>query len=109
MSNLWKKITAKKSFEEPDPKVALGAFTESMMTVFDNYKPEMPKGRKKVIHMVGSMCKIDLKIWKNSPYTGLLAHGTHKGLIRIGSAVASPDGLTPGLGFKFPRTGKHSG
>merc|ERR1719414_2740440 len=109
MDKMWAKVIADKSFEEPKATDTIGGFTESMMTVFDNYKPEMPKGRKKVIHMVGSMCKIDLKINKNSPYTGLLGHGTHRGLIRIGTAVVSEEGLTPGLGFKFPRTGRHSG
>lgn len=64
-----------------------------------------------VIHSIGSMCKIKFTVG-NSPYTGIFGKGTHHGLIRMGSAASyslAGGGLIPGFGYKFPRTGIHSG
>jgi hypothetical protein len=83
--------------------------SQSVNTVFDNFAPEMPSGRAKVIHAHASHCKIKFDVG-SSPYTGLLGRGSHEGFIRMGPAAdIAEDGMTPGLGFKFPRTGVHSG
>jgi len=79
----------------------------SMRTTFDNYQPEMPAGREKLIHSVGSVCKVEWTIPSDRGYTGILESGTHKGFIRMGGAVDPKEGLTPGLGLKFPRSGRH--
>jgi len=82
----------------------------SMITAFDNYRPEMPTSREKMIHSVGSICKFELRISSSSPYTGLLGPGLQRGFIRMGSASdPGSGGLTPGLGVKLPRTGVPEG
>jgi len=91
------------------PTVVLGNFRSSLHTTFDNFLPTMPEGRVKFIHTGASVCGIDMTI-RNSPYTGLLATGTQRGFVRMGPAsLPTDDGLTPGWGFKFPRTGVPSG
>jgi hypothetical protein len=62
-----------------------------------------------MIHTVGSVCKFKLKIPDSSPYTGLLGPGLQTGLIRLGGALDPSNGITPGLGFKLPRSGVHDG
>lgn len=105
----WASITADTTRASKYPSVS-GILQESSQTTFDNMKVEMPAGREKKIHTIGSICKFDLNIARNSPFTGLLGPGRQEGFIRMGSAVDySNGGLTPGLGFKFPRTGVHSG
>jgi len=105
----WGKITADSNRVSKYPNV-LGIVGESIQTSFDNWKEEMPAGRKKYIHTIGSICKFSLQITGESPYTGLLGPGTQEGFIRMGSAADySNGGLTPGLGFKFARTGAPSG
>jgi hypothetical protein len=89
--------------------VLLGNFKSSLHTTFDNFMPTMPEGREKFIHTGGSVCRIDMTL-RDSPYTGLLATGTQKGFVRMGpAATPGDDGMTPGWGFKFPRTGVVSG
>ena len=87
----------------------LSNFLTSVQTTFDNFRPEMPPRREKMIHTIGSLCQIKMAIGSSSPYTGLLVPGTHYGFIRMVGAVEFGDGLTPGLGFKFPRSGVHDG
>jgi len=99
----WNKVTADTTRYPKFP--LLSNILTSMRTTFDNYQPEMPAGREKMIHTVGSVCKFELKISDSSPYTGLLSPGTQKGLIRMGGALDPTDGITPGLGFKLPRSG----
>lgn len=69
----------------------------------------MPATREKMIHSVGSVCEFEWDISSESPYSGLLGPGTKTGFIRMGGAVDPSDGLTPGLGFKIPRSGVHDG
>jgi len=89
--------------------VLTSSWKTSVHTSFDNYLPEMPAGREKNIHTVGAVCDIEFKV-KSSAYTGLLGRGTHKGFVRLGTAAAPDDkGITPGVGFKFPRSGVPSG
>jgi hypothetical protein len=99
----------KLTVEHPSFLEIVGNFFQSVRTSFDNWLPEMPKGRKKLIHTVGSVAKIEFEV-KNSPYTGLLGNGVHKGFIRMGLAkTTDDDGIMPGTGWKFPRSGVPSG
>lgn len=105
----WSKVIANSTRYPEYP--LLSNLPTSIRTTFDNYRPEMPTGRQKMIHTTGSVCKVELDI-KNSPYTGILGNGVQKGLIRMGGALDPTlmgPGLTPGLGFKFPRTGVPDG
>jgi len=69
----------------------------------------MPAGREKNIHTIGAVCDIEFNVG-SSAYTGLFGRGSHKGFVRLGTAT-EPDeeGITPGVGFKFPRSGVPSG
>jgi len=106
----WSRIT-KNTQRLPDDEVAnpLRTFVQSARTTMDNWMTEIPRGRKKIIHAIGSMCQIELNIGPDSPYTGLLGPGRQRGFIRMGNAVPYSMGTSPGLGFKFPRSGVHSG
>jgi len=103
----WERITADTTRYPKYP--LLGNLLSSMRTVFDNYRPEMPVKREKMIHTVGSICKFKLQISGSSPYTGLLSPGLKTGFVRMGGALDPADGLTPGLGFKLPRSGVPDG
>lgn len=107
MSYYWSNIIANRTRFPNYP--LLSNFLSSVRTSFDNFRPEMPPRREKMIHSVGSVCKIKVAIGRQSPYTGLLAPGTHHGFLRMGGAVDPADGITPGLGFKFPRSGVQDG
>jgi len=110
MEYFWKRITAdpQRAKEYGNP---VSVITSSVHTTFDNFgfNDELPAGRTKVIHSIGSICKFEWKITSASPYTGLFAPGKRSGLIRMGSAASYDKGLTPGVGVKFPRTNKPSG
>ena len=104
----WERITANTT-RYPEFPLLSNVFS-SVITSFDNFRPEMPARREKLIHTVGSICKFDLQISSSSPYTGLLAPGLQTGFIRLGSAAEpGSDGLTPGLGLKLPRNGVPDG
>jgi len=106
--SLWKKLTENDTRGDfPKPEYLL---VESVQTSFDNQWDHLPHGRKKVLHGVGSVCRVRLRISANSPYTGILAAGEiSEGFIRMGSAIKmKPDGIVPGNSIKFMRTGVHS-
>lgn len=86
-------------------------FKQSMQAVFDNYLPEMPQGRSKLIHSIASVCEFELNVASGSPFTGLFASGLQRGFIRLGSAAdpAMAGGFLPGVGIKMMRSGVHSG
>ena len=69
----------------------------------------MPRGRVKVVHSIGGVCKFTLNI-QNSIYSGLLKNGERTGIIRMGSArdVSASAGVKPGVALKFLRTGRLS-
>jgi len=70
----------------------------------------MSAGREKMIHAIGSVCRFDLRIPSNFPPTGLSAPALKRGFVRMGGAMDPGDnGITPGLGFKFPRSGVPEG
>jgi len=109
-NGLWTQITA----DETSADIAnpLTMLTESVQDTFHVNSDVMPAGRKKVIHGVGAVCKFNMEISKDSPYTGVFAAGTTAhGLIRMGSALAvdKKSGVVPGVGVKFLRTGVQSG
>jgi len=110
---LWQKITDSSVVDKSGPAKDLaasvaGTLTESMITVFEDKREVMPKGRAKVIHSQGVVCQFKLAISSDSPFTGVLAPGDQAGLIRMGSAT-SLDGVAgqffPGFGIKFLRSG----
>jgi len=105
---LWSKIIADKT--HGDYPNVLGIISESIQTSFFNHWDYSPAGRKKYIHSVGAVCKVGFEIESGS-YTGLLAPGqTAHGFMRMGSAVPIDDnGINPGIGYKFLRTGVESG
>jgi len=109
MEYFWKKVVANTTSYPEYP--LLSNILSSVRTSFDNYRPEMPSKREKMIHSVGSVCQFDLDISSNSPFTGLLSPGLKTGLVRMGGAVDADGtpGLTPGLGFKLPRSGRPDG
>ena len=80
-----------------------------MKTVFDNEWDVEPEGRKKYIHTVGAVCPFVVDI-KDSPFTGIFKNGESHGMIRLGSAapIGEGNGVTPGGGVKFFRSGKPS-
>jgi len=86
--------------------------TTSMITPFEDQREVMPTGREKVIHTQGVMCRFDLAVRSDSPFTGVLSPGTQSGLIRLGSATSLDEPLAraifPGFGIKFLRSGVRS-
>jgi len=83
--------------------------TKSMITSFDNAREELPDGRPKHTHSNGVVSLIDLEVASDSPYTGMLRPGRHRGLMRLASSrVPELDATFPGLAIKFLRTGIHS-
>lgn len=109
MQYFWNNIVANTTSYPEYP--LLSNILTSMRTSFDNYRPEMPAKREKMIHSVGSVCQFEFDVSSDSPFTGLLSPGLKTGLIRMGGAVDATDsaGLTPGLGFKLPRSGRPDG
>jgi len=103
----WGKITADTSSNQDYP-ITQAPFI-SVRTSFDNYRPEMPAGRPKVIHGMGSVCKFNLDVSGESPYTGIFKPGRRTGFLRLGSANKASSGITPGLGIKFTRSGVPDG
>ena len=103
----WSNIVADAAVG-PYPKMT-GIFKESMKTVFDNEWDVMPEGRKKFIHSVGAVCPFVVGI-KDSPFTGIFQNGESHGMIRLGSAgpIGEGNGVTPGGGVKFFRSGESS-
>ena len=84
--------------------------TQSVNTVFDDEWDVMPAKRVRFIHPVGGVCKFSLSI-QTSPYTGIFSSGTKTGIIRLSSyhGVSNGEGVFPGVGIKFLRTGRSSG
>jgi len=107
---LWGKIIANSRSGPLLSKVGTlkEILTVSMISTFDNVRESMPEGRKKVIHGNGVMLQFDFQVQGNSPYSGMLAPGTHRGLMRLGSAMPPESATFPGIGIKFLRSGIHS-
>eukprot|EP00927_Polykrikos_kofoidii_P057612 TRINITY_DN5176_c0_g3_i1.p1 TRINITY_DN5176_c0_g3~~TRINITY_DN5176_c0_g3_i1.p1 ORF type:complete len:441 (-),score=56.18 TRINITY_DN5176_c0_g3_i1:150-1472(-) len=113
-SQLWNLITSAESLGKSSPMPSLvttvtKALSESMITVFDDQWDVLPKGRSKVIHSQGVVCKFDLDVASKS-FSGLFGAGKSKGIIRMGSATPSDSslGIHPGIAVKFLRSGVRS-
>jgi hypothetical protein len=108
---LWKEITADTT--PGSYPSAADIFTESVVTSFDDMTDEFPAGRVKAIHSQGVICQFKFEVSAASTYTGLLGPGVQHGFMRMGSAkvfgTSPKDTPTAGMGFKFSRTGVHSG
>lgn len=66
--------------------------------------------RKKLIHSVGAVAKVELIPAAGNPFTGIFK-GAKNGLMRLSSAVdptSDNSALAPGLGLKFLRDGMDS-
>jgi len=117
---IWARITNASVVDKSGPapsaaQVLLNVVTISMITAFDDQWEVMPKGRTKVIHAQGVLCKFALVVNSNNSYTGIFESGKQHGLIRMGSAATLDDPLAPshlypfpGMGVKFFRTGVRS-
>jgi len=128
MKSLWARTTYN-SRSGPKPSL-VGTLkvimSTSMISMFDNVRETMPAGRVKVIHTQGAMLQFDFEVQGNSPYSGMMAPGTHRGLMRLGSATPPDAGVSrcadsnnplcdvfaqktfPGIALKFLRSGIHS-
>jgi len=104
---VWNKVTADNTMGQSYPT---DAFTESLMTVFENEWDFLPEGRRKAIHGTGVVCPIKMQTSADSPFTGLFAPNQEiHGFMRMGPASDFSDaGLVPGIGIKFLRTGTKS-
>jgi len=110
LDTLWGKVRA-----DDTPQALMGipttvgvVLTMSMITTFDNPREVHPEGREKVIHGQGAVLQFDLEVQGNSPYTGMLMPGKHRGLMRLGSAFPANIDVFPGIAIKFLRSGIHS-
>jgi len=106
-AQMWTNILSDNS-TAPLPNQA-GIMTESVQTSFEDEWDVMPAGRLKYIHSNGVVCPFVVNI-QNSPFTGIFQNGEAHGLMRLGSAapLSEEDGVTPGAGVKFFRSGKSS-
>jgi len=93
----------------------LGLFTESMCPTMRSQGDELPwekslvwyGWRKKYIHTVGAVGKVEWRSVGDHPYTGIF-QGARQGIIRLSLArEPSPasNNTTPGVGLKFLRDG----
>ena len=88
----------------------LGLFIESMCPTLTAKGDEMPGGRHKYIHTVGTVARVQWRDLGTHPYTGLFRGADH-GIVRLSLAKEpDTDDLTtvPGLGLKFLRDGMDS-
>lgn len=78
---------------------------------FDHTCDEMPEGRVKLIHSIGNVGKVLLKVTHETKekYSGVFTKGTEiKGLARLSLAMPSPAPFTPGMALKFLIDGRPS-
>lgn len=115
MDQVWKAMVAPdvigKSADFKDPLgVVHQMVTESMRTTMDNHRDVLPIGRTKVIHSQGVHCQFELNVAQGSEYTGIFSSGSKAGIVRLGAAtpLAHGQGLFPGIGIKWFRSGVHS-
>ena len=106
---IWQQVTASSKI---GGSYGSRAFTESVITPFENEWDVLPAGRVKIIHSNGAVCPFEINISPNSPFTGIFKPGKVEGLIRLGGATDFTDwmtgGMVPGAGVKFFRSGRSS-
>lgn len=110
LSQLWRKIGADTRVQPmlSKGKTLIEVLTLSMISTFDSSMEVFNQGRQKVIHQQGVVLQFDLEVEANSPYTGMLMPGVHRGLLRLGSAFPPESDIFPGIAVKFLRSGIHS-
>ena len=77
---------------------------------------ELPTGRRKLIHPVGVVGRVEWRDRGGHPYTGIFKGGAKHGIVRLGhSLVPRPGKATdtvgnprPGMGLKLLRDGRDS-
>jgi len=118
MSRLWTKINENtKPLGFYSAFTTAGIFLESMSKSFDWVGDEMLDGRKKLIHTVGTVGKVQYISTDDHPYTGVF-RGCDNVLLRPSvaketdpsksSAAGAQDNFAPGMGIKWLRDGKPS-
>lgn len=95
----------------PWPFVGLGVLKKLLvadLTVsLDRTADEMPPGRPKIVHSLGSVVKIEFIADASSPYTGMYKGGV--GLARLSLAQEpGTNAFTPGIALKLLADGKPS-
>jgi len=112
MDQIWEQVVSNSSSGPVlSPAETFGALmTQSMISTFDTVRDTLPDSRRnmKVGHQQGTVLQIDFEVDSGSPYSGMLAAGTHRGLMRLGSASPPEQATQPGLALKFLRSGVHS-
>jgi len=121
LNALWTQI--QKGGEEAEPasmfEIVKNMVTFSMRPPFDTARDVIGRikprqinfeaSRTKVIHAVGAVCQVDMEITSNA-FSGNLATGQHRGLLRMGGAIPVKDDgeVLPGLALKVLRDGMTS-
>ena len=78
-----------------------------LLSTFTHVSDELPQGRKKLIHTYGATAAVEMRINEGSPYTGIFASGA-RGFARLSLASTDANQFTPGMGLKFPLSGRDS-
>jgi len=123
LSIIMDKLEATKgqSGKYPSSFDLLGIFSDStsMDTSLQFQSDELPEGRPKYIHSVGTVARVKFESSGNHQYTGVF-EGSDTGIVRLSSAVdqdkaaeydpsqANGKSLAPGFGLKFLRDGMKS-
>jgi len=102
MNYLWGKILENPGIGSFPSAFSLAyIFVESMQPSFDHVGDEMPCGRSKLIHGVGTIAKAKFVADKSSPYSGIFK-GSNNMLLRMSHAKApEKDLVVPGWSMKF--------
>lgn len=78
----------------------LGIIRLDLGITLNRSSDEMPVGRKKLVHALGSVAKVEFVADENTPYTGMFKGGI--GIARFSLAAApGTDSYTPGLAVKL--------
>jgi hypothetical protein len=111
---IWKKVQESPYTPENLPiegpnalesaKVLLPTF---LRVAFTHISDEMPEGRKKLIHSLGSVAKIQLEIFPNSTFSGVFKSGG-VGFARLSWAKFDLTNIVPGVAIKLLIDGKPS-
>jgi hypothetical protein len=76
---------------------------------FDHTSDALPGARQKIIHSHGSVAKVQIEIFPDSPFTGVYSPGKSCGIARLSLAGSESSlGYTPGMALKILLDGKPS-
>ncbi|OQV12278.1 hypothetical protein BV898_13470 [Hypsibius exemplaris] len=68
---------------------------------------EMPPGRARILHNYGVVCKVDLDVFSDSPFSGVFSTGG-VGVLRLSLAQLSNDSFPVGVALKILVDGRNS-